>query len=43
MRSEEDVDRIERAALLRYAETKLKEMPLEDLHEIVQLMMQMSR
>lgn len=43
MRSKEDVDRMERAALMRYAEAKLKEMPLEDLREIVQMMMQMGR
>ncbi len=43
MRRKEDVDRIERAALLRYAEAKLKEMPLEDLREIVQMMIQVGR
>ena len=43
MRSKEDVDRIERAALLRYAEEKLKGMPLEDLREIVRQIVQMGR
>lgn len=43
MRSKEDVDRIERAALLRYAEEKLKEMTLDELREIVRQMVQMSR
>lgn len=38
MRTEQDVDRIERAALLRYAEERLKEMSLCELREIVQQM-----
>lgn len=43
MRSKEDVDRIERAALLRYAEEKLKVMTLDELREIVRQMVQMGR
>lgn len=43
MRTEQDVDRIERSALIRYAEERLKEMTLDDLREIVQKMMQMSK
>ena len=43
MRTEQDVDRIERDALMRYIEMKLKEMTLEDLREITRKIMQMSR
>lgn len=43
MRSKEDVDRIERAALLRYAEEKLRVMTMDELREIVRQMVQMGR
>lgn len=43
MRTEKDVDRIERAALMRYIEAKLKDMTLDDLREIARKIMQMSR
>ena len=43
MRTEKDVDRIERAALMRYIEMKLKEMTLDDLREIARTIMQICR